>query len=207
MSIRVECPNGSCAKNLKVKDEMAGKAVKCRACGTVLKVPAGAVNPGPQPGSAVREFTEAASAPTATAGLWETIERQCRVNRLDSVARNVFGGGLVALFVLAVSTFFNWSIGFIPFAIAGIQTASGMLVFLLSLAAGGFAGWTFFKKAEWFPYAIYAAGSGGVFIFLYLLVQVFRFSSLTGFGLYLGVLAALGVWSTFGYLAFRPLKK
>jgi hypothetical protein len=210
MSIRVECPNGSCGKNLKVKDELAGKAVKCRACGTVLKIPAGVVSQGPQPGVPDHECVEAVAAPTAAAGAWEIIERQCRKTHLDIIGRNLFAGGMAALFLLAISPFFNWashSVGMYSFGIAGIHTAAGVLIILLSLGAVGFGAWVFFQKAEWFPYALYAAGSWGALIFLYLLVQLFRFGSLAGFGLYLGVLMALGVGAAFGFQAFRQFKR
>jgi ribosomal protein S27E len=39
MSISVQCPG--CEKTLKAKDELAGKRVKCLACGQVILVPAG----------------------------------------------------------------------------------------------------------------------------------------------------------------------
>src|SRR3954468_19132818 len=38
-----------CGKNLKVKDEVAGKKVKCPGCGQVLRVPVLADSPSPAP--------------------------------------------------------------------------------------------------------------------------------------------------------------
>ena len=37
MSISIQCPD--CKKNLKVKDELGGKRVKCPACGTIMRLP------------------------------------------------------------------------------------------------------------------------------------------------------------------------
>lgn len=36
MSVRLEC---SCGKKLSIKDEMAGRRIKCPACGAVLTIP------------------------------------------------------------------------------------------------------------------------------------------------------------------------
>ena len=45
--IHLPCPR--CHKPLRVKDELAGKKVKCPACGTTLAVPAVAASPAPAP--------------------------------------------------------------------------------------------------------------------------------------------------------------
>src|SRR5262245_6841787 len=51
MAIAVPCPG--CGRNLKVKDELAGKRIRCPDCGQVLLVPAGELasrsRPGPNP--------------------------------------------------------------------------------------------------------------------------------------------------------------
>ena len=39
MAIRVTCPNESCGKTYNVKDELAGKKVRCASCGAVMAVP------------------------------------------------------------------------------------------------------------------------------------------------------------------------
>jgi predicted Zn finger-like uncharacterized protein len=43
MPIAIQCP--SCSTNLKVPDNLAGRAVKCPKCATVMKVPAGGAAP------------------------------------------------------------------------------------------------------------------------------------------------------------------
>jgi hypothetical protein len=190
-----------------VTEEYAGQAVKCQACGAVLKVPAAGAGPAP----ANVNPAEAASAPAAATSYWTSIEQQCLANRLDALARNLFAGGLAALLLLALSTFFSWvSISFGGFRMpmpAAIQSGIGVLIFLLSLGAAGFAGFAFLKKPELFSYGIYAAAGWGALISLYCLVQVIRYGSAAGFGLYLAVLAALGTAAAFGSIAFRQVKK
>lgn len=46
MAIRVQCKNPDCGKTFQVKDEHAGKSLKCPGCGCRLAVP-------PQTASAV----------------------------------------------------------------------------------------------------------------------------------------------------------
>ena len=59
MPIQIRCSNPACAKVLSVKDELAGKAVKCPACQTTMRVPGGARAAAPS--------KPASSAPRATA--------------------------------------------------------------------------------------------------------------------------------------------
>lgn len=47
MPIRVTCPIPSCAKKLSVKDELAGKRVKCPGCQTPIQIPAAEAPPEP----------------------------------------------------------------------------------------------------------------------------------------------------------------
>jgi hypothetical protein len=49
MPINVRCSNADCRKSLKVKDELAGKKIKCPACGTILTVPSAEEEPAPPP--------------------------------------------------------------------------------------------------------------------------------------------------------------
>src|SRR5262245_56650988 len=40
MPIKITCPNLNCRKTLTARDEMAGKRVKCPACGGAIAIPA-----------------------------------------------------------------------------------------------------------------------------------------------------------------------
>ena len=44
-TMRVMCPNLTCRKILAVPESARGKTVRCRGCGTNIKVPGGAAAP------------------------------------------------------------------------------------------------------------------------------------------------------------------
>ena len=50
----ISCRCGQCGKDLKVKDELAGKRVKCPGCGKPVAVPELAASVSPQPPSQVK---------------------------------------------------------------------------------------------------------------------------------------------------------
>ena len=45
MPIQVKCANAECGKSLRVKDELAGKTIRCPGCQQPMKVPAAEVEP------------------------------------------------------------------------------------------------------------------------------------------------------------------
>jgi hypothetical protein len=81
------------------------------------------------------------------------------------------------------------------------------LILLFSVAAGAFAGFTFFKKAPLWVGSVYTAAAWGGLAFLFTLVRVVQLGSWAGFGLYLAVLAALAASVTFGVLGLRLAKR
>src|SRR6516165_3118570 len=96
MAIQVQCPNRGCGKAVDVSEESGGKAGQCPACGTSLA--------GPGSGGSSAWGTGAGVNPSGAAGLWATIEGRCQENGLDATSRNILGGGVLALFFLAIST-------------------------------------------------------------------------------------------------------
>jgi len=56
MSIRLMCPNPECGLRLKVKDELAGKKVKCPECGGIIAVPGGEAQPDPLIGKQIAHY-------------------------------------------------------------------------------------------------------------------------------------------------------
>lgn len=69
-AIRIMCPNLSCRKVLAVPKNARGKTVRCRSCGTSIRVPAESVKPAaPAPGEQAPQSPPAeggqASAPAA----------------------------------------------------------------------------------------------------------------------------------------------
>lgn len=67
MSIMIQCPHPSCGKTLKVKDEFAGRPLKCPGCGSVVQVPATSpviqAAPGFRSGGAKVQAVKQAAAP------------------------------------------------------------------------------------------------------------------------------------------------
>ena len=62
-TIRVMCPNLVCRKILAVPTAAKGKTVRCRGCGTNIRIPAESVAAAPKPGA-----TPAATPPAPAAG-------------------------------------------------------------------------------------------------------------------------------------------
>ena len=78
MPIRIACP--SCSATLSVKDEFAGRAVRCPKCGTVI--PATAHQPAATPSPPPKGAFEAIDEPTAGTG-GKTAEPVERSNAVD----------------------------------------------------------------------------------------------------------------------------
>ena len=173
-------------------------------------------NPTPErasPDSGVPTEAAAAGLPAEPAW-WAGVVQKCKEHRLDGVSQKLFAGGLLALAVLAVATLLSWasvSYGVGQFrwsaSVRGVQTGAGVLILVLSAAAGVFAGFTFLKKAPWWVGSVYAAGAWGGLASLFTFWKVIQLGSWAGFGLYLAVLAALGAGVAFGLLALRLAKR
>jgi len=154
-----------------------------------------------------------AAAGAQSAGFWAIIDRQSRVNRLEGVSQRLFYGGVVALAVLGLSTLLTWVnlsqvLGPLSLSqsVSGVQTTPGAFVLLLTIGTSVFLGITFFNKKELFLPSVYTAAGWGAVGFLYVLWKVLQLGAWAGIGLYLAVLAAIGVGACFGFLAVR-LKK
>ncbi len=95
MAISVRCPNPDCGKPCRVRDEVAGKSVKCPECGTRLTVPP------PKRGKAVAKPTDPpASEPDVAAG------RTAAPAQRSRAVWPWLAGMLVMLFAGAVGGYF-----------------------------------------------------------------------------------------------------
>ncbi|NOZ21428.1 MAG: protein kinase [Planctomycetes bacterium] len=56
MSIPVTCPNPECARRLRLKDDLAGRKVKCPDCGGLIQVPGGESKPDPMIGKRIAHY-------------------------------------------------------------------------------------------------------------------------------------------------------
>ncbi len=62
-SITFRCENADCKKTLRVKEELAGKRIKCPKCGHKMKVPDLVVPPQPPPPAPVKKTPQRPAAP------------------------------------------------------------------------------------------------------------------------------------------------
>ena len=65
--VRIMCPNLVCRKVLSVPQETRGKTVRCRACGTMIRVPPGAAAKGSPEGPKAAAKPAAKTAPNSAA--------------------------------------------------------------------------------------------------------------------------------------------
>ena len=59
-TLRVMCPNLTCRKILAVPESARGRTVRCRGCGTNIKVPGGAASSTASPGPDAKPGVKAA---------------------------------------------------------------------------------------------------------------------------------------------------
>ncbi|MEW6358757.1 MAG: protein kinase [Planctomycetota bacterium] len=56
MSILATCPNPECGRKLRLKDDLAGRGVKCPDCGGIIEVPGGESKPDPMIGKRIAHY-------------------------------------------------------------------------------------------------------------------------------------------------------
>src|SRR5262249_49898255 len=132
MPIKMSCPNPTCRKSLTARDEMAGRKVKCPACGGTIAVPSSnggldqleevqAGAPRRRPGPPPEEDVQAGGPPPpprppppAGSAHYDRPARRAPAGGLFA-SKGLSGAGTIFLFVgvgmllvLAVSVFFPW---------------------------------------------------------------------------------------------------
>ncbi len=119
MAIKLSCPNPTCRKGLTARDEMAGRKVKCPACGGTIDIPAGNAGnggldqleevqasaprrrPAPPPEDDYDDYDRPARRAPAGGGLFAS-------KGLSGAGTIFLFAGVGMLLVLAVSVFFPW---------------------------------------------------------------------------------------------------
>jgi hypothetical protein len=184
MPITAKCPNAACGKTLRVKDELAGKKVKCPGCGTIIALPALDVPveveaPAAPAAPAVAEQPAAAGAvPTP-------------IPALDQTKMIALYVGLGGLGLLVLSVFLPW-FSFGPLSVLGISTGFwAILLLLFALAGGAGVGFGTFGKKDLLPLALVGGMGVGTYGVLWYLIFVFKLGGFSGFGLWLGLIASL----------------
>lgn len=192
MPIELKCANTACTTVMAVKEEHAGKSVKCPNCGTVTVVPSPSA-----PAAAAAAVVATASTPLPQAGaaapaggnVMETIKSLAQATHLDDLGLYALAGGLFALGVLVLSTMLP------PYSIVGA------FLFLVSVGVVGFVLVSFAKMHVFFEKAVYAAAGWGAFVFMVLILMML--ATEVGIGSYLGLLASIGVAAAFGFLSYQ----
>jgi hypothetical protein len=193
MPITTKCANAACGKTLQVKDELAGKNVRCPGCGTVIPIPAldqpDLVEPAP-----VADVVPAAeSAPTPAPAPAPALGQALAIPLYVGL------GGLGFMFI---SCILPW-ISLLGISVLGVNSGSGILLLLLSLAAGVALAVGAFVKRELLPLTLVAGAGTGTFGFITFFVFLIRLGGFAAFGIYLGFLASLAAG---GALTFASIK-
>src|SRR5262245_19358366 len=116
MAIKLSCPNPTCRKGLTARDEMAGRKVRCPACGGTIDIPAGnggldqleevtasppRRRPAPPPEDDYDDYDRPARRAPAGGSLFAS-------KGLSGAGTIFLFAGVGMLLVLAISTFFPW---------------------------------------------------------------------------------------------------
>jgi hypothetical protein len=212
MSINVRCPNATCATALSVKDTLAGKAIKCPACGATLQVPEQAADVVAVDGN------QAGAAPSAGALL-----AKVKALGLDNLSLYLFLGGLGALLLLILCVFLPWiSVGGeVTVRGAGVEISGnvptvtrggfrypgGQVILLFTIAVLAYCIIAFLAQPKLFQSSLFAAAIWSIQAVVIMLIQMFHISSVAGFGFYLSFLMAMAAAGTLGFVAFQQLMK
>jgi hypothetical protein len=229
MSIQMKCPNAACTTVLTVKEEFAGKTIKCPSCGAQTIVPSSITEPAG--GGAYSNATpippEMASQPST---FMETVWALSDKNGLDRKAQLALMAGLAALVFLLFALLFprytekitdlannakvlrdewywwlGWMIGGAFFFVTVLEIVfvvvsfAKMHVFLRYSFFGG-AAWGALLSGFLFLYMVITAISGGD-------KEGMRYEYGIGLGTYMAFLGAIIVLATFGFLSYPEVMK
>lgn len=196
MPIELKCSNAGCTTVMAVKEEHAGRSVKCPSCGTVTVVPSPSAA-APQAAVATAGTplpSEVPGGAPAGASPMETIRALCKANNLDDISGYALAGGMAAYVLLVLST------------ILPPYTFIGALIFVLSVGVGVFVLVSFAKMHVFFDKSLFAGAAWGAFVFIVLILMMIA-SSEVGIGSYIGLLASMGIMGAFGFLSYLRLVK
>ena len=201
MPITAQCPG--CKQSLSVPDQYAGAQANCPTCGTAVVFPAAGAPPAPP------AYAPPPPAAPPAQSAWEPAGQAYPAAPAGPPRDNTellttigLGVGIGFLALLALSTFLHWFAASAVFngpgggvrvlslgSSSGLRFGDGRLVLLLSLLLGAAVGWNFFSR-KFLSLTMVLAGAFGTFAFMVMLAHIGRFA---GAGIYVGLVAAMGV--------------
>jgi len=233
----IEFKCSQCGKQLRVKDEAAGKKGKCPRCGILLHVPHAKPEPAietapEQPPSIAKAETavpsandagrqpEPARSPDATS---QEADSQNGV-QLDQPIKIGMGAGGIGLLILALSTLFKW-VNFGAGGVTGISGDGKIVLGVTVLSIVLYAAAVFTRKrlvavslgvGAWGTVAMF--WMGGLIWKVGSILEspdvkdnpfaaIFATQVSPGAGLYLGLIGGLIVAAALGYLGFQHLRQ
>lgn len=207
MPMQMKCPNPACTTMLTVREEFAGKMIKCPTCASTLMVPQPAVAaavgaapigggapvapsmPSPDPTASATpippEMSRPAASPVET--LWALIDK----NGLDKKSQVLLAAGIGAMLFFLFSMLlprlnvaisaeaFGTKVGEKSWSDWWILTIPGVLFFLGTLMDMAFIAASFAKMHVFLRYSFMASAAWGAFL-LVCLFFIFIFDALSG---------------------------
>ncbi|MCI0380113.1 MAG: zinc-ribbon domain-containing protein [Gemmataceae bacterium] len=207
MPITITCPK--CSQMCAVQDEHAGMTVQCPKCQAAIVVP---VQAAPAASAAPIE-----AQPAAGPGFMAKVSQAAQEYGVDGMTKNMLFGVLGGFGLMFISTLLPWisvsvdigPLGGASATMMGLRVFEGILIFLMSLGAGGFLATLFFfvKNRQLFDISLWVALGCSAFSVLLCLIFLIRAGNY-GFGFFLCLLAALGTAGAMGFIGYnRFLKK
>lgn len=230
----IEFKCSECGKQLRVKDEAAGKKGKCPQCGTVLLVPAPALTKPHQstegtdaiaqvqPPAATSHSEQEPEPPTPEGSSSASIPTEPSP-RLDQTAKIALAAGGLGLVTLGLSPLFKW-INFGAGGVTGIS-GDGKIVLGITIVSAIALGLAAFANRR-VTLAAMGAGAWGTIALFWMGGLIWKVGSLLdspdlkdnpfaamlatqvspGSGLYLGLIGGLIAAGALGFVAYRNMQ-
>lgn len=230
MPMQMKCPNPACTTMLTVREEFAGKMIKCPTCAATLMVPQSAAVPamagvpaapavptappmpagGPAAGATPIPPEMGPPTPTPLETFWSLIDK----NQLDKKSQMFLAAGLGAMAFLLFSMIlprlsvhvsaeaFGTTVGDKSMTVWWIATIPGAFFILGTLMEGAFLAAAFVKMHMFLRYGFFAATAWGllVFVVLFFILLIDAFSG-GSYGSGVKAEVSVGIGTYFAILA------
>src|SRR5262245_38102401 len=205
MPITAQCPG--CNQTLSVNDEFAGMQGKCPTCGAMVTFPnpgAQAAAPPPAPLPPQADFAQPPPAASSQPPAWDpgAAGYALPTPRDNTELFTIIGISAATFFLLLlfISTFLRWVRGVESFpGLSGTFFGDGRLILLFSLLLTVGMGLNFLSR-RFLPLIMVVAGAFATFVLVLMLAHI---GSGAGAGVYVALIAALGIMGACIWTAVR----